>query len=235
MRIRSIFAALIVMVCSVLGQEFKEVKTAQDVVDNYMLSIGGESAIRNVESVFMKGTIESPQGDGTIEVYLSKLYLFMDVVTPQFQLKQALDFKSKKGWVKLGDKVTDMKEEEIVKNLERSESSMWGNFLDAGKKGITYELLQNENYNDIEVYVVDIKKDGNTITTSYFNTKNFNKLKEMKDGTTTEYSDFRKVGSSGVYMAHKLITALSDVTTTEIEFNTKFDKKLLKKPIVEVK
>ena len=60
--------------------------------------------------------------------------------------------------------------------------------------------------------------------------KNFNKVKELKGGMTSGFSDFRKVKDSDVVMPYKITSQTGDVVITDITFNTSFDKKLLKRP-----
>lgn len=233
MKIKSILAILIFLVYSAAGQDFKEVKTAQDVVDNYLKAIGGEDAVREVKSIYTKGKV-GDDGSGSVEAYMSRDIMYVNAVTPHVTYVQAIDLKNKTGWTQLTNTVTDMKPEDVEQAVKRAESTLWGNFLDAKDKGITYELMQNENINGNDVFVVEVKKDGTTTGTVYFDSKTFYKVKETRGNNTTEFSDFNKVGSSGVVMPHKIISAMSDVTATEIEFNTKFDKKRLKKPVEKV-
>jgi hypothetical protein len=68
------------------------------------------------------------------------------------------------------------------------------------------------------------------VQTVYFDTENFKRVKVVKGTMSSEYSDFRNVSGSGIYMAYKVSTTQGDVTVSKYEFNTKFDKKLLKKP-----
>ncbi len=229
MKIKLILSVILLLAYSSASQEFKEVKTAQDAVDNYLMAAGGEDAIREVKSVYSKGKVGS-DGSGSVEAYISRDIMYINAVTPHVSYIQSVDLKNKKGWTQVAGAVTDMKPEEIEHTIKRAESTLWGNFLDAKVKGITYELMQNENINGSDVFVVEVKKDGNTTGTAYFDSKTFNKVKETRGNNTTEFSDFRKVGTIGVVMPYRIISAMSDVTITEMEFNTKFDKKLLKKP-----
>lgn len=224
---------MFLMVFVTFSQEFKKVENVQDVVDNYITATGGADALKSVESVKMKGTFGEGSEGGSIEVYFSRKYLYMDLDTKQFKMKQAVDVDAKKGWTKFGTMLKDMKEEEITKQKKNAEGTLWANFLNPKDNGITFELLQNETVNGSDAYVVDQLKDGVSVATSYFDTKTFLKVRELKGSMTNDFSDFRKTGDENIMMPYKINSQQGDVTLTEIKFNSKFDKKLLKKPAEE--
>jgi len=213
-----------------LSQDFKPVKTGQDVVDNYITASGGKDALKDIESIRMKGNIGEGSESGNLEIYFSKSYVYMDIAMKEFTMKQAIDVKKKKGWTQFGEMIKDMTEEDINKNTKNMDGSMWGNFIDPKVHGITYELLQNETIDGTEYYAVDLIRDSLTVSTSYFDMKNFYKVKELKGGMTSGFSDFRKVKDSDVIMPYKITSQTGDVVITDITFNTSFDKKLLKRP-----
>jgi hypothetical protein len=181
----------------------------------------------------MKGNMGEGDQAGTINIYFSKKYVYMDINSPQFSLKQAIDIDKHTGWTKFGNIMKDLNEEDIVKNKKNVEGTLWGNFLEPKANGITFELLQNEMVDGKDAYVVDLMREGTSVATSYFDAKTFNKVKEIKGSMTSEFSDFKKVGSTGIIMPYTIKSQSGNVTITEIKFNTKFDKKLLKKPVEE--
>ena len=222
---------LMFLLCfTAFSQDFKKVSTVQDVVDNYITASGGADALKSVESISMKGKLGEGDEPGSIYVYFSRKYLYLDIDTKQFKMKQAVDIEGKKGWTKFGTMINDFKEEDIAKQKKNAEGTLWSNFLDPKGSGITYELLQNEMVNGSDAYVVDQLRDGISVTTSYFDTKTFLKVKEIKGSMTNDFSDFRKTGDDDIVMPYMIKSVTGDVTITEIKFNTKFDKKLLKKP-----
>ncbi len=230
MKILTIIFAVLIFSFSVISQDFKEVKTAMDVVDNYILASGGEDELRSVESLSMKGKMGEGEESGTIVIYFSKKYVYMNITTSQFALKQAIDIESKKGWTKFGTILKDLNEEEINKNRQNVEGSLWSNFLDPKANNIKFELLQNEKVDGKDCYVIDLIRDSTTYSTSYFDFRTFNKVKEIKGSMTNEFTDFRKVGSTGIIMPYSIKSQNGNVVMTEIKFNSKFDKKLLEKP-----
>lgn len=224
------FSALFLVIFSGFSQDFKPVKTAQDVVDNYITASGGKDAVASVESISMKGNMGDGEQKGTIVIYFSKKYVYIDINTAQFSMQQAIDAGKKKGWMKFGSIIKDLKPEEIEKNSKNVEGSMWGNFVDPKKFGITYEMLQNETIDGKDCYVIDLIRDSLSSSTAYFDVNTFNKVREIKGGMTSDFSDFREVGSTGVIMPYNIKSQTGDVTITEIKFNSKFDKKLLTRP-----
>ena len=217
-------------VFSLYSQDFKPVNSAQDVIDNYIMATGGKDALKEIESIRMKGKIGEGSESGNLEIYFSKNYVYMDIAMKEFNMKQAIDVYKKKGWTQFGEMIKDMTEEDIKKNTRNMDGSMWGNFISPKEHGITYELLQNESIDGTEYYAVDLIRDSLTVSTSYFDMKNFNKVKELKGGMTSGFSDFRKVKDSDVIMPYKITSQTGDVVITDITFNTSFDKKLLKRP-----
>ncbi len=217
-------------VFSLYSQDFKPVNSAQDVIDNYIIASGGKDALNEIKSIRMKGKIGEGSESGNLEIYFSKNYVYMDIVMKEFTMKQAIDVNKKKGWTQFGEMIKDMTEEDIKKNTKNMDGSMWGNFISPKEHGITYELLQNESIDGTEYYAVDLIRDSLTVSTSYFDMKNFNKVKELKGGMTSGFSDFRKVKDSDVVMPYKITSQTGDVIITDITFNSSFDKKLLKRP-----
>lgn len=217
-------------IISTYAQDFKPVKTGQDVVDNYIIASGGKDALKDIESIRMKGKIGEGSESGNLEIYFSKNYVYMDIAMKEFTMKQAIDVDKKKGWTQFGEMIKDMTEEEVKKNTKNMDGSMWGNFVSPKEHGITFDLQQNETIDGNEYYVVDLVRDSLTVSTSYFDMKNFNKVKEIKGGMTSGFSDFRKVKNSDVIMPYKITSQTGDVLITDITFNSSFDKKLLKRP-----
>jgi|SRR4030095_2017430 len=214
----------------IFGQTFKEVNTAQDVIDNYIAAIGGADGLKKVKSISMQGTIEGAGDSGTLKVYYSRDYFYMDLKTSVIHLKQAIDFKNNKGWSMFGDKVKDMSQKDITGNLMNIDESMWSYYLYPEKNGIEYELYQNKKVNGNEAYVVGFKSDGSVVETSYHDTITFYILKQVKVKDISEFSDYREVGTSKVRMPYYIRNQAGIVKISEIKFNEIFDKKFLNKP-----
>jgi hypothetical protein len=233
MRTFGIILAVLFTIFQSLSQDFKSVKTAQDVIDNYIASSGGEEAISEVKSMYMKGKFEGEGHTGSLEIFFGKSYFYMDINMSVFQMKQAVDFKKKSGWVMFGNSVKDMNEEEMNRSMKSSEGSLWGYYLEPAKYGITYQMMQNEEVSGTDTYVIEFIQNSATLLTAYFDIKSFNKIKQIKGNDVSEFTDFRKVGSTDVIMPYSIKNKNGDVAVEEIKLNSKFDKKLLKKPVIE--
>lgn len=228
-----VLLAFIFATLNINAQEFKPVKTANDVIENHILACGGSDALKEIKSIRMKGKIGEGEDAGSLEIYYSAKYVYMDINMKQFTMIQAIDMQKKKGWVKFGTMVKDLKEEEIMINKKRIDGSMFDKYLNPAANNTLFELLQNEEVNGIDCYVIDVIQDSLSVSTEYFDSKNFNKVKENKGGITSSFSDFKKVGSSEVIMPYRITSPTGDVIITEIKFNSKFNKKLLTRPKVE--
>lgn len=227
-----ILIVLAVFFVSLTGnaQDFKEVKTAQDVIDNYITANGGADNLGKVKSIEMKGMIGIMGGNFPIHIYVSEDYFYTGVETPQMPVAIAINYKDKKGWQNLMGKVKDETPESIEKNKERVHAMLWGYYLDKDKYGITYTLLQNEAVNGNDAYVVDFIQNEKSTQTVYYDAKTFHRVMQLKGQSTSEYADFKNVDNSGIYMAHLIKSNQGDVNVTEYKFNTTFDTKLLEKP-----
>ncbi|MCI0448682.1 MAG: hypothetical protein L0Y79_02715 [Chlorobi bacterium] len=230
MNIKSIILLLLLFICSLTAQTFKEVKTAQDVIDNYIESNGGADNLREIKSILMEGTMNFMGSDVPIKFYSGNDIFYMNFSNSQFPMMVAADTKKKTGWSKFGEVVKDASSADIERHKNNIISTLWGYYIDKDKYDITYQLLQNEKVGDKDAYVVEFLNKDSIIQTVYFDTENFKRVKVVKGTMSSEYSDFRNVSASGIYMAYKVSTPQGDLTVTKYEFNTKFDKKLLKKP-----
>ena len=233
MKIKLIIFICLFTVTQVFSQTFKEVKTVQDVIDNYIEAAGGEDALSNVKSVYMKGEISGGAQQGSIEAYLGKRYIYLNVDVGVFKMIQSADLKKKTGWTMFGTSMKDMAEDDINKNIKNAEVSLWSYYLNPEKYGIKYELMQNEEVAGKDAYVVDLIQNEAVLLTAYFDSKTFNKVKQIKGNDNSEFSDFRSVGDDNVKMPFMINGKNGDVTISEIKINSKFNKDLLKKPEVE--
>ncbi len=233
MKITSVILTAVFVTLITYSQEFKTVKTAQDVIDNYITASGGEEALSEVKSIYMKGKFTGEGSEGSLEVYLGKSYVYLDIDMSVFKMKQAVDVKKNSGWVMFGNSVKDMSDEEIKKSSKNSEGSLWGYYLKPEEYGVSFQMMQNEEVSGKDSYVIDLIQDSATLLTAYFDTKTFNKIKQVKGNDNSEFSDFRKVGSTGVTMPYSIKNKGGDVEVSVMKLNSKFDKKLLKKPEIE--
>jgi hypothetical protein len=211
-------------------KEFKEVKTAQDVIDNYLTANGGKENLERIKSIKMTGKVDAMGLTLPVSMFMSHRYFCMSAEDSAFGFTIVYDNKNKKGWSRMFGEATDITPEDAAKYSENVESALWTYYLDKDKYGISYELAQNQEIDSINCYAVDFKKHDRFLYTVYFDTVNFNRIKNEKEGNVSLYGDFREVGKSGIYMPYEIVQQ-GTVKVDRYEFNVKFDKKLLKKPV----
>ncbi len=223
---------LLILSSTFYAQQFKEVKTAQDVIDNHVTAIGGADALRQVTSIKMEGSIEISGTPAPILYYVSNESYYVGVESVQFTFKTCYDGKNKTGWSQFGEKVTDFTEAQSKRTGESIVSLLWGYVLDPQKYNIVYKQLQDEKLNDADVYVIEFTRADTTVGTSYYDKKTFMQVKEIRGRNETENSDFKSVTAlddSKIMMPFS-IKQQGTVIVKKYEFNKKLSKKYFKKP-----
>jgi len=228
--IKLILFALLVFITFSNAQDIKPVKTAQDVIDNYMETNGGADNLKDVKSIKTTGSMNIMNTDVKLTVYISKDAFYLSTESADFKLIQAYDAKKNTGWTAFGEGVKDMPDADLGRLKESIEASLWVYYYDKNKYGITYELLQDEKIDSVACYVVEFKKGAEELQTVYYDKKNYNRVKSISPGNISTYSDFRKTGDFDIYMPYKITTSEHELKLTRYEFNKDFDKKLLEKP-----
>lgn len=219
-----------VVINSIHSQSFKEVITAQDVIDNYIEANGGADLLKSVKSVEMNGSLNAMGMNVPLAIYASKDYFYMNADHPQMGMTVVTDLKQNTGWTKFLGNISDAKEQDIEMNRKNIESMLWTYYVDKGKFNISYELMQNEKVGESDTYVVDFKAGDTVVQTVNFDAKTFQRLKQVKGNTTSEYSEFKSVDAGGIIMPYVIKTNQGDFTVNAYRFNSDFDPVLLKKP-----
>ena len=212
------------------SQDFKPVKTAQDVIDNYITANGGEENMKKIKTVTMSGSVSAMNMGFPVSVYISTNYFYMKLESEMFGMVQVVDFKKRKGWMNFMNQVKDLTEEEITKAEKSMGGALWKYYLEKDKYNVSYKLLQDDTTNGKDCYVVEFSINDSTLNSVYFEKKTFNRLKLVDSKGTTSYYDIKEAGTSGIYLPFKIDQAQGDITVLKYEFNKKFDKKLLEKP-----
>jgi zinc protease len=229
MKYKLIAALLLLSVC-IYSQEFKEVKTAQDVIDNYMTANGGAENLKKIRSIEMTGNMTFMGGTFPIVVYTSYDYFYMNGESGEFKMTIAMNLKDMIGWQTAFGMYKEADAKEIERNKANIESMMWTYYTDKDSYGITYKLMQNETVNGSDTYTVDFMAGDSVLQTCNYDAKTFHRVRQVKGKTTSEYSDLRNIENTGIYMAYAIKTNQGDVAVTDYKFNTEFDTSLLKKP-----
>ena len=209
--------------------EFKEVKTGDDVIENYIIANGGRENLEKITSIKITAKIEIMGKSVPMVTYSSSNYIYTNIDDTSIEYTAVYDKYGKKGWVKAMTGVRDLSDEEMKAYWVSAEGFPWGYYLNKEKFNINYNLKKNENINGKPVYVVDFMKGNDFVWSVYFDSTNFNRLKIIKPSSEIINEDFRLVGTSGIYMQYKITQQV--VLNVELyEFNTGIDNFLLIKP-----
>lgn len=225
-----LFATLVFVSTSCMGQELKSVKTAQDVIDNYVFMMGGIEKLKQLTSVNITGTTNVQGADYPFRIYASDRYFYMNFELGEFGYTMAYDAGKNVGWQKVGSKIADMEEKDIVAFSIVVESMMWKYYYDKDKYGVTYELMENEKVGDKESYVVDFKKGDKLVYTVYFDTVSFDRLKQVTSTNTSIYEDIRELPETKLRMPFRVITNQATLAIKSYEFNSRLEEELTQKP-----
>ncbi len=215
--------------------KFKDVKTAQDVIDNNIEATGGADRISNIRSetitgdleiegrtigffVFKNDTMSYKGAEG--EAHGQHMILFKSLVTDNY------------GW---DYQLTGLRELSGEELLNRQMDIVTGNInfvLNFSKKGFTAELKGTDTAGGKLCYVVIFSKDGKIIRTDLYDAKTFYLNETIKsDGAKLDFYDYRETG--GVYRYFKMEQrAQNDLTILykNYEFNKPVDPEIFLKP-----
>ena len=218
---------------TVYSQNFKEVNSAQDVIDNYIIANGGEDNLRKIKSVKIDATMESEGVTVPLTMYVSRRYYYFYLSLTGFDFGSAVDLKNKKGWSRMANLISDLTEENYRNTKQNAQAMMWEYYIDKDKHGISYRLLPEEEVNGTKTYVVEFIKSDEAFLTVYFDATTFHRLKQIKEGIETTYSDYRKISSAGLYAPYTITSDRGVVKVNQYTLNEKFDKSLLNKPKID--
>ena len=150
-------------------------------------------------------------------------------------MTEAYDKSGNKGWISLGIYKEDMKDDYLKTFSIFVESSLWRIYYDHVKNGITFELKDDDIVSETPCYVVDvIQSDTELIETDHFDKTTFYKIQQdvgpWSSEMTANFGEYRKESSLGIMMPYRIATKLGRFNITNYNFNTSFDRGLLRKP-----
>lgn len=230
-------------------------QTAEEIVKTYIENIGGEEALRKINSLKMDAKVNA-QG---MELPVTIINKSDGKMLVKFELQgkemvqQAFDGETAWG-VNFMTQKAEKQEAEDTENIKRESSDFPDSFLDYEKKGFKIELLGKETIEGTECFKVKLTKktqlvDGEEVENVefyYFDTENYVPIvseSEIKSGemkgnfSQTIYSDYQEV--EGVYFPFSIDQRLKGqnqgqpVVIQKIEINTEIDDAMFMFPETE--
>ena len=216
-------------------EKFKEVNTAEDVIDNYVTAIGGAEKIREIKSetltgalnvqgmeigfmAFRNDTMSYINAEGT--AHGTNMILLKSLTTNTF------------GWEYQMSGLRDYEGDELLKKQLELITGNISFILNYKSKGYEFELKGTDTLNGKLCYKLELLKDGKIVRTNYYDQESFF-LKEYftSNDTRIEFNDYREV--SGVYRPFKYIQKSPmelTIVFKEYIFNKMIEPELLSKP-----
>ncbi len=215
--------------------EFKKVKNAQDVIDNFISAIGGREKISSIRSesitgdlnvqgmeigffVFRNDTMNFAKAEGS--AHGSSMLLMKQLTTKSY------------AWEYQMNSMRDFQGEELLNKQFDFITSSIGFVLNYRDLGFEFELKGTDTINGKLNYRLELSKDGKVLRTNYYDQETFYLTEIVKpDDTVIEIYDYRDVG--GIYRPFKIIQKSQMELTflfKEYVFNKMIDESLLSKP-----
>jgi len=231
-----LFFILVISVITAYTQEkFKEVKTAEDVIDNYITAIGGAEKIREINSETLTGMLNVQGMEIGFTTFRNDTMSFINAEgmahgTNMILLKSLTT--NTFGWEYQMNGLRDYEGDELLKKQRELITGNISFVLNYKSKGYEFELKGTDTLNGKLCYKVELLKDGNVVRTSYYDHETF-LLKEYftSNDTRIEFDEYREV--SGVYRPFKYIQKSPmelTIVFKEYIFNKMIDPDLLSKP-----
>lgn len=231
-----IFFILFMSVLTAYTQnKFKEVNTAEDVIDNYVTAIGGAEKISEINSETLTGMLNVQGMEIGFTTFRNDTMSFINAEgmahgTNMILLKSLTT--NTFGWEYQMNGLRDYEGDELLKKQRELITGNISFVLNYKSKGYEFELKGTDTLNGKLCYKVELLKDGNVVRTSYYDHETF-LLKEYftSNDTRVEFDDYREV--SGVYRPFKFIQKSPmelTIVFNEYFFNKMIDPDLLSKP-----
>jgi len=225
-------------------------QTADEIIEKHLAAVGGRTALNNLKSRSMKGTIKvsTPVGEltGPIEVLNeapNKTRTFIQLDLSNLGLGKVIQdqrFDGTSGYVidtMQGNRDITGDQLEVMKNAQFPNA-----LLHYKEMGATVELAGKEKAGDRDAYVLIVKPKTGPVVRQYIDAETYLPIKTVikvmvpQLGTeveqTTETSDFKDVDGVKVPFQIKTTSSIQTVlvTVTQVEHNTPIDRSLFSKP-----
>ncbi len=233
---------------SLLSFHFSFAQTADEIVENYLKTIGGKEKLSKIKAIHIKAKTITQGMEIPVNMFMTadgKQYMEFELQGKKL-VQQAFDGKT--AW---HTNMMNMKNEkfdnETTENFKRNSKDEFPNpFLNYKEKGFKIELIGKEEVEGTETYKIKLTehpllvegKEVSKETYYYFDTENFIPVvveEEIKKGQFKGakiqqiYSDYQEV--DGIYFPFNTATKFngmigSEVKIESMEINPQIDEKM---------
>lgn len=181
---RKIIVVLMVMVCGMVSAQ-----TAKEIIDKNIELTGGLTNWKLLNTVMLQGRVTLGINDEyPIKIYQQRPNLTKTSIIVGKKETAIEGYDGKKGYAM---NYANNKLQEYPNYMAESFDN---DFIDWESKGFEAKYLGKEKVGNIYCHKVELTKNVNT-SLYYFDTKNYQLLKEVKKDESLVYSDYKKIGS----------------------------------------
>ena len=181
---RKIIVVLMVMACGMVSAQ-----TAKEIIDKNIELTGGLTNWKLLNTVMLQGRVTLGINDEyPIKIYQQRPNLTKTSIIVGKKETALKGYDGKKGYAM---NYANNKLQEYPNYMAESFDN---DFIDWESKGFEAKYLGKEKLGNIYCHKVELTKNVNT-SLYYFDTKNYQLLKEVKKDESLVYSDYKKIGS----------------------------------------
>ena len=181
---RKIIVVLMVMACGMVSAQ-----TAKEIIDKNIELTGGLTNWKLLNTVMLQGRVTLGINDEyPIKIYQQRPNLTKTSIIVGKKETAIEGYDGKKGYAM---NYANNKLQEYPNYMAESFDN---DFIDWESKGSEAKYLGKEKVGNIYCHKVELTKNVNT-SLYYFDTKNYQLLKEVKKDESLVYSDYKKIGS----------------------------------------
>ncbi len=181
---RKIIVVLMVMACGMVSAQ-----TAKEIIDKNIELTGGLTNWKLLNTVMLQGRVTLGINDEyPIKIYQQRPNLTKTSIIVGKKETAIEGYDGKKGYAM---NYANNKLQEYPNYMAESFDN---DFIDWESKGFEAKYLGKEKVGNIYCHKVELTKNVNT-SLYYFDTKNYQLLKEVKKDESLVYSDYKKIGS----------------------------------------
>ncbi|MBA5245943.1 histidine kinase [Marnyiella aurantia] len=181
---RKIIVVLMVMVCGMVSAQ-----TAKEIIDKNIELTGGLTNWKLLNTVMLQGRVTLGINDEyPIKIYQQRPNLTKTSIIVGKKETAIEGYDGKKGYA------MNYANNKLQEYPNYMAASFDNDFIDWESKGFEAKYLGKEKVGNIYCHKVELTKNVNT-SLYYFDTKNYQLLKEVKKDESLVYSDYKKIGS----------------------------------------